>query len=298
MRNARKARRTEEGRRSSPSPDGEPEEVGNFTALAGQRNRVRISQRRNKLPTSMMEVLRAHPVIVATSAHRYWTQGWEKTVEEATIREQLQLAEMNLVRGFIRAKELFGTLESFDANEAKSKKLSEDLKAMGLEKAQLEYDKRGRDQKRAAEASQKRAEEAQKLVEDQTLTAETALATANSSLEAVVAEKEKSLAAVEQELERVRVERVDVEVKAAEAYQDTFEDTPEYQDLAQRLMTISREQLVEQIMEIHPEWDISFLHQAPTEAPASEAAPGDNRDRAEGQTTPHFVEKSPQCADP
>ncbi|KAL2492068.1 hypothetical protein Adt_27696 [Abeliophyllum distichum] len=140
---------------------------------------------------------------------------------------------MNLVRGFVLAKELFDTIESFDGEEAKSKKFSEDLKAMSLEKAQLESEKRAlqfklylvvtkktvmrakyeielkaakeclkqaRDQKRAAETSQKRIEEAQKLAEDQTLMAETALATANSSLETVLAEKKKSLAAVKLEL--------------------------------------------------------------------------------------------------
>ncbi|KAL2462242.1 Uncharacterized protein Adt_45662 [Abeliophyllum distichum] len=169
-------------------------------------------------------MLPAHPVIVAVSVHRYWTQSWEKAAEEATVRERLQLAEVNLARGFVQAKELFSTFESFDAEEDKSKKLSKDLKAMGLEKAQLEYEKRAlqfkldlvvtkeadmkakyeielkaakecmkqtRDQRRAAEASQKRADEAQKLVEDHTFVAETVLAAANSSLEAAVVDKEK-----------------------------------------------------------------------------------------------------------
>ncbi|KAL2461709.1 hypothetical protein Adt_45129 [Abeliophyllum distichum] len=124
------------------------------------------------------------------------------------------------------------------------------------------------------------------------------LATANSSLEAVVLEKETSLAAAKQELERVRAERADAEAKAVEAYQDAFVDTPEYQDLAQRLMTIGGEQLVERIMETHPEWDISFLRQAPTEVPASEVVLGDKCDGAEDQTTPLVVEEGPQCADP
>ncbi|KAL2527174.1 hypothetical protein Adt_12228 [Abeliophyllum distichum] len=128
--------------------------------------------------------------------------------------------------------ELFGTIKSFDGEEAKSKKLSEDLKDMGVKK---------------------------KLAEDRTLTAEITLATANSSLEAVVTEKEKSLATAKQELERVRVERADAESKVVEAYKDAFVDTPEYQDLAQLLMTIGGEQLVKRIMETHPEWDISFL---------------------------------------
>ncbi|KAL2474464.1 hypothetical protein Adt_35200 [Abeliophyllum distichum] len=236
---------------------------------------------------------------------------------------------MNLVRGFVLAKELFGIVESFDAKEAKSKKLSKNLKAMSLEKAQLESEKRAlqlvvtkeadmrakyeielkaakeclkqaRDQKRAAEVFHKRAEKAQKLAEDRTLMAKTALATANSSLEAIVAEKEKSLAAAKQELERVRAEQAEAEaeVKAVEAYQDAFVDTPEYQDLAQRLMTVGGEQLVERIMETHPEWDISFLRQALTEVPASEAILGDKCDGAEDQTTPLVVEEGLQCADP
>ncbi|KAL2462282.1 hypothetical protein Adt_45702 [Abeliophyllum distichum] len=239
-----------------------------------------------------MEMLPAHPMIVA----------------------------VNLAREFVQDKELFSAFESFVAEEAKSNKLSEDLKAMGLEKAQLESEKRAlqfkldfvvtkeadmkakyeielkvakeclkqaRDQRRATEASQKYAEEAQKLVDDRTLVAETTLATANSSLEVVVADKEKSLTVAKLELDRVR-----------EAYQDAFVDTPEYQDLTQRLMTIGGEQLVERIMETHPEWDISFLCEASTEASTSEAVPGNNCDRDEGQATPLVTEKGPSFADP
>ncbi|KAL2474961.1 hypothetical protein Adt_35697 [Abeliophyllum distichum] len=193
---------------------------------------------------------------------------------------------MNLVRGFVLTKELFGTIESFDAEDAKSKKLSKDLKAMSFEKAQLEFEKRAlqfkldlvvtkeADMRAKYEIElKKRVEEAQKLVEDQTLTAETALATANISLEVVVAEKEKSLAAARQKLKRVRAKRADAEAKAVEVYQGTFVDTPEYQDLTQHLMTVGGKQLVERIMEIHPEWDISFLCQAPIEVPVSEAVP-------------------------
>ncbi|KAL2454351.1 hypothetical protein Adt_48146 [Abeliophyllum distichum] len=161
------------------------------------------------------------------------------------------------------AKELFSTFESFDTEEAKSKKLSEDLKATGIEKAQLESEKRAlqfkldlvvtkeadmrakyeielkatkeclkqaQDQRRTTEASQKRAEEAQK-------SSKAALATTNRSLEAAVADKEKSLALAKLELEKVRAERANAEVKAVEAYQDAFVDTPEYQDLERCLTT-------------------------------------------------------------
>ncbi|KAL2497257.1 hypothetical protein Adt_22807 [Abeliophyllum distichum] len=138
--------------------------------------------------------------------------------------------------------------------------------------------KQARDQRRAAEASQKRAEEAQKLAEDRTLETETVLATVNSSLEAAAADNERSLTATKLELEKVKAERADAEAKAVEVYQDAFVDTPEYQDLVQCLMTVGGEQLVERIMEAHPEWDLSFLR----DARALEADPGDTRIGDEG----------------
>ncbi|KAL2497446.1 hypothetical protein Adt_22996 [Abeliophyllum distichum] len=165
-------------------------------------------------------------------------------------------------------------------------------------KAAKECLKQARDQKKTIEASEKRTEEAQKLAEDQTLKAETVLATVNNSLEDAVMEKETSLATAKQKLERVRVELADAEAKVVEVYQDAFVDMPEYLDLAQILMTMGGEQLVERIMETHPKWDISFLRQAPTKAPASEAVTGDNRDGVEGQTTPLVVKEGPQCVDP
>ncbi|KAL2497655.1 hypothetical protein Adt_23205 [Abeliophyllum distichum] len=142
MRDARKARQTEEGRRSSPSLNGGPEEVENSASSVGQRCHFCISECHKELFISVMEMLPVHLVIVATSVHRYWTQSWEKATEEATVRERLQLAEVNLARGFVLAEELFSTFESSDTEEAKSNKLSEDLKAMGLEKAQLKSEKR------------------------------------------------------------------------------------------------------------------------------------------------------------
>ncbi|KAL2486218.1 Plus3 domain-containing protein [Abeliophyllum distichum] len=89
MRDARKARRTEEGRRSSPSLDGEPEGAENSAPLAGQNRGIRISESREELPASVMEMLPAHPSIVAVSVHRYWTSSWEKVTEEVTILERL-----------------------------------------------------------------------------------------------------------------------------------------------------------------------------------------------------------------
>ncbi|KAL2541688.1 hypothetical protein Adt_02666 [Abeliophyllum distichum] len=135
MRDAHKAKRTEEDRRSSPSLDGEPEGTGNHVPSAGQNRRIRISKRRDELPASVMEMLHAHPSIVVASDHSYWTSSWEKVAEEATILERLQLAEVNLVRGLVLAKDIFSAFASFDAEDSKSKKLVEDLKVMGLEKA-------------------------------------------------------------------------------------------------------------------------------------------------------------------
>ncbi|KAL2504302.1 Uncharacterized protein Adt_19923 [Abeliophyllum distichum] len=146
----------------------------------------------------------------------------------------------------VLAKDIFSTFVSFDAEDSKSKKLAEDLKTMGLEKVQLESDKRAlqfildlaRDQKRTAEASQKRAEEVQSLAEDRTLATETALAAANRSLEAAAADNESSLSVMKLELKKIKAERADVEARAVEAYQDAFVDMPEYQDLVQYLMTV------------------------------------------------------------
>ncbi|KAL2480271.1 Plus3 domain-containing protein [Abeliophyllum distichum] len=248
IRDARKARRTEEGRRSSPSLDGKPEGASNSATSADQNRRIRISERREELPALVMGMLPAHPLIVAESVHRYWTSSWKKDV--------------------------FSAFASFDAEDSKSKKLAEDLKVMDLEKVQLKSDKRAlqlkldlvvskeadmkakyeielkatkeclkqaRDQKRAAEASQKCTEEAQKLAEDQTIAVETVLAAANNSLEAAAADNERSFSAMRLELEKIKVEQADAEARAVETYQDAFVDTPEYQDLAQLLMIVDGE---------------------------------------------------------
>ncbi|KAL2466626.1 Uncharacterized protein Adt_42477 [Abeliophyllum distichum] len=119
MRDARKVRRTEEGHRSSPSLDREPKGAGNSASSAGQNRRIRISERREELPTSVMEMLPAHPLIVAVSVYRYWTPSREKVAEEATVLERVAAGR-----------------------DYKSKKLAEDLKVMGIEKAQLNSDKR------------------------------------------------------------------------------------------------------------------------------------------------------------
>ncbi|KAL2497845.1 Uncharacterized protein Adt_23395 [Abeliophyllum distichum] len=53
---------------------------------------------------------------------------------------------MNLIHWLVLTKEVYSTLEGFNGKfakeEANLKKLSEDLKAMSLEKAQLELEKR------------------------------------------------------------------------------------------------------------------------------------------------------------
>ncbi|KAL2505795.1 Uncharacterized protein Adt_21416 [Abeliophyllum distichum] len=245
-----------------------------------------------------MEMLPDHPSIVAVSVYKYWTSSWEKVAEEATVLERLQLVEVNLVRGLVLAKDIFSAFASFDAEDSKSKKLAKDLKVRSLEKVQLESDKialqfklelvvsKETDMKAKYEIELKAAKEC--LKQDGTVVAETVLATANSSLEATAADNERSLTATKLELEKIKVERADAKARAVEAYQEAFVDTPKYQDLAQCLMTVGEEQLVEQIMEAHLEWDLSFLREAPVEAHMSEADPDDIRGGDEG----------PSCADP
>ncbi|KAL2542317.1 Plus3 domain-containing protein [Abeliophyllum distichum] len=217
--------RTEEGRRSSPSLDGEPEGAKNSTSSANQ-NCIRIYEHREELSASVIEMLPAHPSIVAVSVHRYWTPSWEKIVEEATVLERLQLAEvMGLEKEQLESNKrvLQFNLDLVVSKEADMKsKYEVELKAAN------ECLKQARDQRRAAEASQKRAEDAQKLAKDRTFVAETALAAGNSSLEVAAVDNERSLTLTKLELEKVKAERADVEAKAVEAYQDAFVDMPEY----------------------------------------------------------------------
>ncbi|KAL2506472.1 hypothetical protein Adt_22093 [Abeliophyllum distichum] len=222
-----KEKEVDEHHRGLSNIDGEDGDARNS---AGSDSRVRISHRSGEMDPSILEPLPTSLAIIVASVYKYWTQPWEKTAEEALIRDLLRLAEMNLVRGLVLTKEVFNTLKGFDGKlakeEANLKKLSEELKAMSSEKAQLESEKKflqvrmdtlankgdelkakyevelaaskeclkdARTRKRAAEA-QKLADEAHKLVEDKAFAAETALATANSALEALVAEKDWLLA--------------------------------------------------------------------------------------------------------
>ncbi|KAL2474402.1 hypothetical protein Adt_35138 [Abeliophyllum distichum] len=247
------------------------------------------------------------------------------------LSDLLRLVEMNLIRGLVLTMEVYNTLEGFDGKftkeKANSKKLSKDLKAMRLEKVQLESEKRfhqarldilvvkeddlkakyevklmaskeclkdARDRKRAAEAAQKSVEEAQKLAEDRAFAAETAIATANSALEAMVAEKDRLLAEVRREIEQVKADRANAEAKAMVAYQEGFEDTPEYQDLAHHFMTADREQLVERIADVHPEWDLSLLRHPPSKAPTLTEPQEANEARGPIPTS----QVGPRCDDP
>ncbi|KAL2497785.1 hypothetical protein Adt_23335 [Abeliophyllum distichum] len=91
MRDARKARRTEEGRHSLPSLDGEPEGASNSVSSAGQNHHIRISERREELAACFGDgMLPAHLSIVAASVHRYWTSSWEKVAEEKKVAEASQ----------------------------------------------------------------------------------------------------------------------------------------------------------------------------------------------------------------
>ncbi|KAL2542700.1 hypothetical protein Adt_03678 [Abeliophyllum distichum] len=158
---------------------------------------------------------------------------------------------MSIARWLILNKEVYITVDGcenkFSKEEAKSKKLSKDLKAMGLEKAQLESDKRALQFKLDMVV----AEEAE--TKDRAFAAETAVAIANSNLEAVIVEKDKQLAEAREEVEKVEVERADAAERVLLAYKEKFENTHEYMELTHRFMTAGGEQLVERIGETHPE---------------------------------------------
>ncbi|KAL2461855.1 hypothetical protein Adt_45275 [Abeliophyllum distichum] len=214
---------------------------------------------------------------------------------------------MNLIQRLVLTKGVYNTLASFDGEldkeEANSKKLSENSKAMSLEKAQLESDKR--DHKKTVEASQKHAKEAQKLVDERAFAAETIVATANRNFEAMVAEKDRLLTEVKKEIERVKADRADAEVRAVTAYHEGFKDTPEYKDLAHHFMMAGGEQLVKRIVDTHLKWDISFLRHPPNDLPASEdhtvdevLSSGEPQGTGEAQNFLSTTREGPQCADP
>ncbi|KAL2506000.1 hypothetical protein Adt_21621 [Abeliophyllum distichum] len=148
---------------------------------------------------------------------------------------------MNLIRGLVLTKEVYSTLEGFDGKlgkeKANSKKLSEDLKVMSLEKAQLESKKWRLGIKRELLRLSKSASRKPKnWPRKGPLLAKIAAATVNSTLEAVVVEKDSLLAEVKEEIERIKADHVDAYARAGTAYQDGFEGTPEYKDLAHHFM--------------------------------------------------------------
>ncbi|KAL2505977.1 hypothetical protein Adt_21598 [Abeliophyllum distichum] len=172
-------------------------------------DRVRITHRNSKLDPAALELLLVLPVIIV---------------------------------------EVYSTLEGFDGKlgkeKANSKKLSEDLKVMSLEKAQLESKKWFLQvkldtvvaRKADLKAQHECFEEAQKLAKERAFACKIAAATVNSTLEAVVVEKDSLLAEVKEEIERIKADHVDAYARAGTAYQDGFEGTPEYKDLAHHFM--------------------------------------------------------------
>ncbi|KAL2497696.1 hypothetical protein Adt_23246 [Abeliophyllum distichum] len=150
---------------------------------------------------------------------------------------------MNLVRRLVLTKEVFGTLDGFDGKlvkeEANSKKLSEELKAMSLEKAQLESEKKFlqvRLDTLANKADELKAKHEVELAASKECLKNAriykrATEVAQNSLETLAAEKERLLA------ERLKVDLAEAEAKAVAAYHEGFGDTPEYQDLAHHFMT-------------------------------------------------------------
>ncbi|KAL2471477.1 hypothetical protein Adt_39613 [Abeliophyllum distichum] len=120
----------------------------------------------------------------------------------------------------------------------------------------------------------------------------------------MVAKKDKLMVVAKEEVDRVKTV-VDVEARAVAAYQDRFDDTFEYKDLAHHFMTTYREQLVERIVETHLEYDISFFRHPPNDLFASEdnviakvSSTVDLQGTCGAQTLLLTIGKGPQCADP
>ncbi|KAL2505714.1 hypothetical protein Adt_21335 [Abeliophyllum distichum] len=110
----------------------------------------------------------------------------------------------------------------------------------------------------------------------------------------MAAKKDKQLAKVKEKIERVKPDHVDAEARAVAVYQDRFEDTPECKDLTHHFMRAGGEQLVERIVEIHPEWDILFLRH-PLQKFSSSVEP---QGIGKAQTLAPNTGESPQCIDP
>ncbi|KAL2491638.1 hypothetical protein Adt_27266 [Abeliophyllum distichum] len=168
--------------------------------------------------------------------------------------ELLKLVEMTTTQGLILNKEVYSTLAGFEGKfikeEAKSKKLAEDLKVMSSENTKL-------------------AEAVKKLAEDHVATTERTIASVNCDFDAVVAEKEKQLVRTKRELEKIKEELAKVGARAMRSYKNEFSSTLEYFRFAIHFMVADGEQLTERIKEVHPEWDFSFLMSAPIDIPTS-----------------------------
>ncbi|KAL2526617.1 hypothetical protein Adt_11671 [Abeliophyllum distichum] len=109
---------------------------------------------------------------------------------------------MNLIWKLVLTMEVYSTLEDFDCKfskeEAKSKKLSKDLKVMSLEKAQLESDKMFLQIRLDSVVA--------KEIDLKVFATETTVAIGNNNFEAMVVEKDKQLAEVKKEVERVKAD--------------------------------------------------------------------------------------------
>ncbi|KAL2466075.1 hypothetical protein Adt_41926 [Abeliophyllum distichum] len=130
---------------------------------------------------------------------------------------------MNLIRELVLTKEVCSTLKGFDGKlrkeEANSKKLSKDLKAMSHVKAQLESDKRFLQVRLdSVVAKETDLKAIPKIGEERALVAEIAVATVNCNFEAMVVEKDKLLVEAKEEVERVKADCANAEARALSEY--------------------------------------------------------------------------------
>ncbi|KAL2480246.1 hypothetical protein Adt_33212 [Abeliophyllum distichum] len=94
-------------------------------------------------------------------------------------------------------------------------------------------------------------------------------------------------------------------MRVVRPYKNEFSSMPECLRLSNRFMVADGEQLTKRIIEVHLEWDLSFLMSALTDTPTLEPSaatevPSSTEPQAEGKTRISLlsVEENPKCTSP
>ncbi|KAL2542741.1 hypothetical protein Adt_03719 [Abeliophyllum distichum] len=136
MRDTRMARRVEWLTSSHGASAARP-----FSAFFGRTECINIGSYCDKLDLAILEMLLAPSNMVVVSLCKYWTSTWDMAVEQATLIELIKMVEMNTARDRVLNSTLYSMLanfeKKFDKVEAKTKKLANDLRAMGTKNTKL-----------------------------------------------------------------------------------------------------------------------------------------------------------------